>query len=554
MFLFAWQEWEADMRRVFHVFALLSIAASGWSAPPVFAPTQDAAAAARILATLPAARLAEIPASVIDAVLRGEIPAAQFAASLGLLQPVTAMGAPSELHAKQFITHWLDNYWCLGAGIDEDYVGEASINGRCSNQKMSNGASAPILYPSYYTDTSGVVMTAYWQAATDPASCVTRTTNASRYFVTWVKSPTTRSAKVWFGASDYFKLWVNRALVLARNAGGSKPFTVDEYKANVTLAEGWNLIVLKQSFPQLGPVTDPNEDNKYKFFSLRFVSDDAGTPISDLVAAFDPNCMEADPPVLSKVWLPNVAHVPGHSSQWRTDLYIFNGTHMNWSYHLRFYKEGNNSGIPDAETYLEMTPFQTLTFPDALQTLFGITTSVKGYVTMLQQLYNDYKLYPLPESGWLQVRTFNLTDRGSFGTLNPLLHQYSGTMWPVTFFGLRNGAYRSNFAVFPAVNTGATTTLRLTLSGPGIASALVKEYSGINGFWQLNNVFESLGAGSVNTDSAILYVEFLENPTGTRWFPYVTVLDGNPKYGVEGTSDPVYLSPGYLPLMPSILH
>jgi len=173
---------------------------------------------------------------------------------------------------------------------------------------------------------------------------------------------------------------------------------------------------------------------------------------------------------------------------------------------------------------------------------------------MLQQLYNDYKLYPLPESGWLQVRTFNLTDRGSFGTLNPLLREYSGTMWPVTFFGLRNGAYRSNFAVFPAVNTGATTTLRLTLSGPDIASALVKEYSGINGFWQLNNVFESLGAGSVNTDSAILYVEFLENPTGTRWFPYVTVLDGNPKYGVEGTSDPVYLSPGYLPLMPPILH
>jgi hypothetical protein len=364
-----------------------------------------------------------------------------------------------------------------------------------------------------------------------------------------VKSPRTRSARVWFGASDYFKLWINRALVLSRNTGGSKPWTVDEYKTNVTLAAGWNLIVLKQSFPQLGPETDPSEDNKHKFFSLRFVSDDTGTPITDLVATFDPTCTEADPSIFTVVWVPNVAHLPGASSKWRTDVYLFNGTHMNWLHRLRFYTEGNNSGIPDGEKYLEMTPFQMLTFPDAVKTLFGMTTSVKGYIAILQQMYYAHYASTMPQNGWLQTRTFNLTEGGTFGTLNPMLYQYAGTSWAATFFGLRNGAYRSNLAVFPAINTGATAKVRLTLFGPDIATPLVKEYPGINGFWQLNNVFKDLGAGNVNTDSAALYVEFLENPTGTLWFPYITILDGNPTYGVEGTSDPVYLAPGYLAVL-----
>jgi len=542
------------MRRVFHVYVLLALATFAWSAPPGSLPTWDAAAGARILATLPATRLAEIPPSVIEAVLRGDIPAERFAASLGLAQPVTAMGAPSELQAKQFITHWLDHYICLGAGIGEDYVGETSINGRCSGQRMSDGPSAPFINPNYYSNPSGEILTSYWQAPAAPTTGVTRTTNLSRYFVTWVKSPTTRSAKAWFGASDYFKLWINRALILSRDGGGSRPWTVDEYKGNVALVAGWNLIVLKQSFPQLGPETDPNEENKYKFFSLRFVSDDAGTPITDLVAAFDPSCAEADPSVISKAWVPNVAHLPGYSSQWRTDVFLFNGTHMSWSHRLRFYREGINSGTPDADKYLEMTPYQTLMFPDALQTLFGITANTKGYIAVLQQAHFRWLSYGLQDNGWLTAKTFNLTESGTFGTLNPVLLQFHGTSSPMAFFGLRNGAYRSNLALFPAVNSGATARIRLTLFGPDIATPLVKEYSGINGFWQLNNVFDALGAGNVNTNTAALYLEFLENPTGTLWFPYVTILDGNPRYGVPGTSDPIYLAPGYLPLLPPILN
>jgi hypothetical protein len=503
---------------------------------------------------IPAQRLAEIPASVIEAVLRGDFPAERFAASLGLAQPVRAMGAPSELQAKQFITHWLDHYTCLGAGVDEDYVGEASIDGRCSGQTMTDNSSAPTLHPTYYANASGALITAYWQVPTDPATGASRTTNLSRYAVTWVKSLATRNAKVWLGASDYFRLWINGSPVMSRTAGGSKPFAVDEYKADVTLVAGWNLIVVKQSFPQLGPASDPNEDHKYKLFSLRFVSDNSGTPITDLVAAFDPNCTEADRSVDTRVWVPNVAHIPGYSSHWRTDVLLFNGTHMKWSHRVRFYREGNNSGTPDAEKYLEMAPYQALTFPDALQTLFGVTANTKGYMAVLQQDYYRYYSQAVHLNGWLQAKTFNLTKSGTFGTLNPMLYQYDGTLSAVTFFGLRNGAYRSNLAIFPGVNTGATAKIRLTLFGPGIAIPLVKEYPEIHGFWQLNNLFQDLGAESVNTDSAVLHLEVLENPTETYWFPYATILDGNEGFGTPGTSDPVYLPPGYLPLLPPSLH
>jgi hypothetical protein len=554
----AYQEAEAEMRWTYFLVPLLLVAPSSPGTPPPFVPIGDAHAGVRILSMLPPQRLHEISPAVIDAVLRGDTPRDRLAALLGTRGPVTAMGAPTDLQAKQFITHWLDHFICLGSGIEEDYVDEATIDGRCSGQPMSDGPSAPFLDPDYYANPSGAILTGYWQAPTDAITGAIRTTNVSRYFVTWVQSPRARSARVWLGASDYFKLWVNGALVLSRTAGGPKHWTVDEYKGNVALVAGWNLVVLKQSFVQLGPETDPNEDNKYKFFSLRFVSDDVGTPITDLVAAFNPNCTEADPSILTQAWVPNVAHLPGFSSQWRTDVYLFNGTHMNWLYRLRFYKEGNSSGVPDAETYVAMKPFQVLTFPDALQTLFGITVNTKGYIAVLQQLYFRWLSSPpsfgLQENGWLVAKTFNLSDVGTFGTLDPILLHLYGTSSPVTFFGLRNGAFRSNLALFPAVNAGATARIRVTLFGSDIRTPLSKEYVAIQGFWQINNVFDDLGAGGVSTDSASLHVDFLENPTNTLWFPYVTIMDGNPQYGSPGTSDPIYLAPGYLSSMPPDLN
>jgi hypothetical protein len=535
------------MRRMFFLVPLLLVAASSPGSPPPYGPTQAADPGARVLAMLPPERPAQIPTQTINAVLRGDIAAQRFAVSLGLRPTVKAMGTLSELQAKQFIIHWLDHFTCLEAGIDDDIVNETHIEGHCSGQPMSDGPSAPFLNSDYYvySTTPGAIDTNYWQAPTDAATGCTRTTNLSRYFVTKVNSPTTRSAQVWFGASDYFKLWINGVLVLSRRAGGPKPWTVDEYKADVTLVSGWNLIVVKQSFPELGPAPDPNEENKYKFFSLRFVSDDAGTPITDLVAAFDPGCTEADASIGTLAWVPNVAHTPGYASEWRTDLLLYNGTHMQWLYRLRFYKEGNNSGIPDGERYLQMAPFQTLSFPDALQSLFGITTDAKGYITMLQQLYFLWLSYAPQEKGWVRAKTFNQTASGTFGTSNPALYKFSSTLSAVTFFGLRNGAYRSNLALFPVVNTGATATIRLILSGPDLAMPLEKEYTAINGFWQLNNVFDALGAGTVQTDSATLSLQILDNPTGTAWFSYVTILDGNPRHGTLGTSDPIYVAPGY---------
>ncbi len=163
---------------------------------------------------------------------------------------------------------------------------------------------------------------------------------------------------MWVGAHDYFKLWVNGALVLQRTSGGARTYTADEYKAPVNLRQGWNLLVFKHPFPKLGSSSSSNPDDVTKSFSVRFVTDAAGTPMTDLQAAFDPNCTDtgSSAGIYSRVWAPNIAKLAGAGgSQWRTFLSVFNGCHMPCC-HLFHYKEGNNSGTPSASKQLVVAP------------------------------------------------------------------------------------------------------------------------------------------------------------------------------------------------------
>jgi hypothetical protein len=514
--------------------------------PTVVDQARAAADGRQVLARIPADKLAKLPAPVIDAVLKGEIPAAEFAASVGFGPPVRALGTPSALETQQFIEHWLYHYTALKGGINDDIVGEATINGRCSEQKFADGANAPSMDVEFGGNYDGTIQTSYWNAPYDSATCSYTYTNVSRYWVTWVKAPTARSGYVFLGSSDYFKLWLNGTLVKSRATGGSHPYTVDEYSAAVTLVAGWNLIVLKQSFPQLGPDTDPDNNNKYKYFALRFATNAAGTPMSDLVAALDPNCTESDPSYVTRLFLPNVAHLAGTGgSTWRTDLYLFNGSHMRWQYRLRYYAQGNTTSVPTAEKVLEMTPFQAINYTDALSSLFGLGADSKGYVVLLQQIY-----YYLRDYHWSTGKTYNLATTGTFGTISPAAYYYDGTSWSGVFFGVRNGAYRSNLAMFPAVNSSAAVDIQLTLFGPAFATPVVKQYTGIQGFWQLNNVFADMGVGSVTTDNATILLQFTNNPSSTYWYPYITINDGNPSAGITGTSDPVFLGWGYFNAWP----
>ncbi len=531
----------------------LTIAIQAQAAPPSAAavPTISAQQA---LAQVPPHLLRELPPATMEALASGALSGNELLASLGL-RPAAAALVPPDGQSKAFILHWMYNYTCLIAGIDDDIVGEASIDGRCSGQPMTNTAGAPSPSASYWTSSDGSVSTGYYNAPSDSATCTTTNTNLSRYFIAWVHAPTARSAYAFLGAADYYKLWINGTLVMSRTSGGMKPWTVDEYSAPVTLHQGWNLLVLKHSFPQLGPYVQGGDPNLlYKYFSLRFASDAAGLAMTDLVAAHDPNCLDdnSERAIYSRTHVPNLAHITGvGGAQWRTDVTLANNTFSRWQYRLRYYSEGNNRGVPDADKLVELAPFESRTWSDALVSLFGKRGDQKGYFVVLQAYYSMLSAFPYGY-GALQTKVYNQSAAGTYGMSVPARYIYEASSWSGVFYGVRNGQYRTNFGLVPMVNTGATCGVKVWLLDPAVGLSASKEYTGIEGYWQLNNVFADMGVGSVVTANATLYFQLLENPTNTSWIAYVTANDGNPGAGTTGTSDPVFQQANYIYAWPDL--
>ncbi len=372
------------------------------------------------------------------------------------------------------------------------------------------------------------------------------------YFVTWVKSPSAQSVRAWLGASDYFKLWINGTLVGQRTSGGAKPHTEDEYKFPAALKAGWNLIVFKHSFPQLGPGDDPDNNKKYKTFSLRFVRDDAGTPVTNLVATFDPDPSCDDRAPLStasytRVLFPSVAHLPGKAgSQWRTDIELYNGFHMAWEYRFRYFREGNNTGLPDATKAIVLQPFEGKVFRDALRSseFFNVMGDQKGYAWM-----SGFYYYYATSWGHARAKVYNEASTGTFGMDTNLLSPYDYRSF-VYFFNVRNGAFRTNLALVPTKNEGSTYRVRMILSAPEFG-VLTKEWPAdpsqrLSGFAQLYDVFSYFGVGSTSTDRALLYVLLKDqSPADLYIYPYITIND-------NGTSDPILRLPGYTLSSPPI--
>ncbi|GBC80008.1 hypothetical protein HRbin09_01236 [bacterium HR09] len=353
-----------------------------------------------------------------------------------------------------------------------------------------------------------------------------------------------QAVQAWFASSDYFKLWINGTLVGARTSGGPKPFTVDEYKYPVTLQAGWNLIAVRQTFPQLGPGDDPDPNNRTKYFSLRFVKDAGGTPVTNLVATFDPDpaCDERggfSKGLYSKLLIPSVAHLAGFAgSQWRTDLEMYNAFPWPFEWRFSYFKEGNNSGTPDATKTVTLQPYESLVVSDALQaaSFFHVAGDQKGYAWISGPYY-----YWLTRYGFLAAKVYNQASAGTFSMALPIWYpyDYSGSSY---FYNVRNGAYRTNLAIIPMPNKDSEYRVRLTLFGADFPTPIVKEWpenpsEKLKGFAQLNNVFAYMGVGSLNTNRAQLLVEFVSSSSGTYFFTYATVND-------QGTSDPLLRAPG----------
>lgn len=451
----------------------------------------------------------------------------------GWTVPMPEAAVLQDIDEEQFIAHWVYTYYVMDGGIDADLIGEASFDGRCSSDPISSAPDAPGTSPSYWG--SPAIYTGYWAAWNDE-DCTYYATNSSRYFYTWIRSNTTQQVRAILGAHDYFKLWINGNLVMSRTSGGPAPFVLDQYQQTATLDQGWNLILFKHSFPQLGPPDDPNPDNRYKYFSLRFTTP-GGAPVHP-VAAFDPMCpYSGSGGAYTRMIVPSIAHLAGSGgSQWRTDTLLVNGTHMTWNHELNYFREGNSSGMPDAVARIDIPPYGTVNFVDALRNaaLFGITGDQKGYFDVRRQYY-----YSLKDGGWLQNKVYNQSSSGSFGMQVPPQYAYDGETSSAVFYGLRNGAYRANLGLVPWHNAGATARVRVTLFGPDLAAPVSREFGPFEGMWQRNNIFDALGVGNLNTSTTVLYLQILENPTGTYWIPYVAAND-------NGTSDPIFFTSGFL--------
>ena len=455
--------------------------------------------------------------------------------------PVPESAVMQDLDEEQFITHWVFTNDVMSGGINDDLIGEAGFQGLCSCTPISDDPDAPWVYGSYSSNPAWY--TGYWYAWNEE-DCTYFATNVTMYFYTWVRSNAAQQVRAILGASDYFKLWINGGLVMSRTSGGPASYLLDQYQQTATLNQGWNLILLKQSFPQLGPPDDPNPDNLYKYFSLRFTTA-GGAPVH-LIAAFDPMCdFGGSTGCYTKVVVPSIAHLPGSGgSQWRTDTLLVNGTHTTWNFELNYYREGNGTGTPDAVARIDVEPYGTLNFVDALRNagLFGVSGDQKGYFDVRRQYYNY-----LRSGGWLLNKVYNQAPSGSFGMQVPVRYYYDGTTYSAVFYGLRNGASRSNLGLVPWDNAGATARVRVTLFGPDLDSPVSREFGPFEGMWQRNNIFEALGVGGLNTSTTALYLEILENPNGTYWYPYVAVND-------NGTSDPIFFTSGFLGSWPPELN
>ncbi|MBI4915721.1 MAG: hypothetical protein HY825_07730 [Acidobacteria bacterium] len=508
---------------------------------------RPAMSAQQALAKLPPDRLQQLSPATWEAINSGTLSGEELLASLGLA-PVVRAAAPPDVQTKAFLQHWMYNYTCLIAGIGEDPIGEAGIDGRCSNQPMTSTPGAPSLSPSYNGSQDGSMYTGYYNAPSDSATCTTTHTNLTRYFVAWIYAPRTRSGYAFIGAADYYKLWVNGTLVSSRTTGGMKLWTVDEYSAPVTLEHGWNLVVFRHTFPQLGPYTEGDPNLNYKYFSVRFAADAAGTPMTDLVAGHDPNCLDTstDLAVYSRAHVANIAHITGvGGAQWRTDVTLANNTFTRWQYRLRYYREGSNSGTADSDQLVTLAPFESRTWTDALVSLFGRTGDQKGTFVVTQMYYSLLTEFPYG-NGALRTRVYNQSAAGTYGMSVPARYFYEGTSWGGVFYGVRNGQYRTNFGLAPMVNAGAACRVTVWLVDPALGLSVTKEYPGITGYWQLNNVFADMGVGTVVTNNATMYFRIDDNATGTYWMAYMTANDGNPATGSPGTSDPVFETGNYM--------
>ncbi len=482
-----------------------------------------------------------VPPEVLRQFEGRTLPPLEDLAASGLI-PGRVADAKSTVSEMGFITQWLSHYNMVPGFLDEDVVDEASIGPICYGDRLTESENAPTMYRYYWTYEQ--IYTGYYNAYVDSEACDTDYTDLVRYLVTQVKSPMRQNATLFVGADDGIKVWLNGAEVMRHEDG---EYSVDQYRTQVQLEPGWNLVVVKLYYPLIGPSDDP--DYEVKYWSLRFADGGGENPLH-LAQATDGWCDQEE----SYQWIfaGGAADLPGaQGSQWASDLRLTNPYHYPLELTLQYFEEGSVNAAPaldapattvqaapkavapDAEQTILLEPFESRAYRRVLTSLFGVTPPQKGMIAIRGYYYWDAQ-----GNGAVELRTYNQGGGGTYGTVIPMTYVYGGyTCCSQNLYGLRNGpGFRTNIGMAPRRVLDSEIEFTVTIWDSVTGAFAQKSYVGTGSF-QLNDIFGKLGLGDVVTETAMAYINWSSNGSGAYYRFFASVVDNK-------TSDPVDVGPG----------
>jgi hypothetical protein len=309
------------------------------------------------------------------------------------------------------------------------------------------------------------------------------------------------------------------------------------------LREGWNFLLVKLHFPSIGPPDHPDYEGKQ--WSLRFATQDGSEPVH-LIQTLDEGCDHQQGYMW--VYAGGAADLPGaFGSQWASDLRLTNPYAFPLELTVEYYQEGDvapapeksaappaRAATPDAQQTTVLEPYESVSYRRVLTSFLGVTPPQKGMLAIRGYYYYDAQQWRAVE-----LRTYNQSDDGTFGTAIPWSYRNTGsTCCSQTLYGLRNGPdFRTNIAMTP--RQFLDTELEFTVAiWDSVTGAFAQQEFVGRGHFQLNDIFGHLGLEDIETDTAMAYIDW-QRPDDS---PYVlfsaSVVDNH-------TSDPVDVGEGY---------
>lgn len=210
----------------------------------------------------------------------------------------------------------------------------------------------------------------------------------------------------------------------------------------------------------------------------------------------------------------SIAHAPGAPpTQWRSNVAVVNRGAGTATLALTFtpYAQGTLPVLKSAT----LGPGATIEWVDILVGLFQLSASAsnKGAV----QIAADQPLY-------ITARTYNQTASGTFGQYYPAMVTtqalVAGQVGVIPHLK-KNTAFRSNLGVLNLGTAAVTIAIKLYSTSGAQLGSTKTESVGIGRFWQQDDVFGALGAGSQDLAYATVEVQ----TSGGRVWAYGSVVD-----------------------------